>query len=53
MLQKPNRVGADVFRQVFLSVNLPDLVDTTQGLVQLIRRGYEYNGWQLIQSPLD
>jgi hypothetical protein len=42
----------EVFRHVFFSVNCPDLVDTPQKLEQLVRRGYEYNGWPPPQNLL-
>jgi hypothetical protein len=48
--EKPDSVAIEIFRNVFFSVNCPDLVDTPQKLEQLVRRGYEFNGWPPPQS---
>jgi hypothetical protein len=47
---KPDSVATKVFRQVFFSVNCPDLVDNPQKLKRLISKGYEYNGWPQPQN---
>ena len=44
--EHPDAVASDVLREVFFSVNLPELVDTPQRLRGLILRGYDYNFWQ-------
>jgi Putative DNA-binding domain len=43
--EKPDMVTMEVYRHVFFSVNLPDLVDAPQKLENLIRKGYDYSGW--------
>jgi hypothetical protein len=41
----PDAVAMDVLREVFFSVNLPQLVDTSQKLGNLVLKGYDYNFW--------
>jgi hypothetical protein len=41
----PDSVAAEIFRQVFYSVNLPGLVEPPVQLEKLIRRGYDFNAW--------
>jgi hypothetical protein len=43
--EKPDGVAIDILRQVFFSVNAPDLIDTPQKLEALIRSGYAFNSW--------
>jgi schlafen family protein len=49
---KPDGVAMEIFRHVFFSVNLPDLVDAPQKLQRLVHYGYAYNGWPPTQNLL-
>jgi hypothetical protein len=44
--ESPDTVAMEVLREVFFSVNLPQLVDTPQKLENLVLKGYEYNCWR-------
>jgi hypothetical protein len=50
LIQKPDGVVMDLLRDVFYSVNAPDLVMMPQRMEALIRRGYEFNSWHQPES---
>ena len=48
---KPDRVAMEIFRHVFFSVNMRNLVDPPEKLEELLKNGFDYNGWQS-EKPL-
>jgi hypothetical protein len=47
MCEKPDKIAMDVLRYVLFSVNSPEIIDTPQKLKDLVRKGYEFNYWQM------
>jgi hypothetical protein len=46
LLERPDGIAMEVMQYFLFSVNSADLVETPEGLKDLVRQGYKFNHWR-------